>query len=645
MNILLSDGRYAYDWPVLLPHDNIEVYAGQDFDFALAEYTPKGRLEGYGLLSSGEWSKKLLLESLPFRGPKAWYHKSVLDYAREKCPQDFHITHCVKASCYIPKEHFGKAVQRILDALPEDRVSDRDLRKEFSHRLPGMFGRRQQTLVSAKLTSTEGDARMLCATYHTNESVSTLIGDHWLVRTEKNKCTRASYMPLYWLIIDLEATLLARVIDTVQGPGIQGCIYEINTDSVLYNGPLLPETDELRCKTTAKDRMKGVRSLSIRSHEPPSLQTWTEIGVDDVKEHVLSGKSLCIEGLAGCGKSHMFREIAKWLREAGKTVRMLGPTHVSVQNLNDRNAATMHRYAHLYGSGKQNRADVFIIDELGLADVHLIKEYSLFFAHSKAQVIVGGDRFQLPAVARTYMGYEPSREIWDSDWLKQRCDFTRLHLKECHRADSRLFNYYSKLTTDNRDVKILVQEACQQFPPRQVPFCMKNLVMRHTERIRLNALIQDQMRPAGALFVQANTKQGAACKNLPQDMFLYPGLEVIAAAERHGRNLSYFIIKVTEEEVSLSKKNGPELKLKPAQVCEEFRLPYAVTYYAAQGLGFPEVRLWGCNSPNFTRAYLIVGLSRCYSADTVDIVQYAPKPDRCCEEDAHGDPDDWADEP
>ena len=148
--------------------------------------------------------------------------------------------------------------------------------------------------------------------------------------------------------------------------------------------------------------------------------------------------------------------------------------------------------------------------------------------------------------------------------------------------------------------------------------------MRHTDRSRLNALIQDQLRHAGALFVQASTKQSAACKNLPQDMFLYPGLEVIAAAERHGRNISYFMEKVTEGEVSLRKKNGPELKLSPAKVCEEFRLPYAVTYYAAQGLGFPEVRLWGCNSPNFTRAYLIVGLSRCYSADTVDIFLLYP---------------------
>ena len=57
-------------------------------------------------------------------------------------------------------------------------------------------------------------------------------------------------------------------------------------------------------------------------------------------------------------------------------------------------------------------------------------------------------------------------------------------------------------------------------------------------------------------------------------------------------------------------------------VSEYFRLSFARTYYAAQGLTFERVRLWDVDHQYFTRSHLITGLSRCTSAAAVDFGTY-----------------------
>ena len=58
------------------------------------------------------------------------------------------------------------------------------------------------------------------------------------------------------------------------------------------------------------------------------------------------------------------------------------------------------------------------------------------------------------------------------------------------------------------------------------------------------------------------------------------------------------------------------------KLTEFFRPSFARTYFAAQGLTFERVRLWGYTSPFFTHAHLITGLSRCTTADAVDFGHY-----------------------
>ena len=64
---------------------------------------------------------------------------------------------------------------------------------------------------------------------------------------------------------------------------------------------------------------------------------------------------------------------------------------------------------------------------------------------------------------------------------------------------------------------------------------------------------------------------------------------------------------------------GTRTKALPhATVASIFRLPYARTYHAAQGMEWDRVRLWGCSEPTFTLEHLMVGLSRCRSSTTLD---------------------------
>jgi hypothetical protein len=49
-----------------------------------------------------------------------------------------------------------------------------------------------------------------------------------------------------------------------------------------------------------------------------------------------------------------------------------------------------------------------------------------------------------------------------------------------------------------------------------------------------------------------------------------------------------------------------------------FRLSFARTYHAAQGLEWPRVRLWDTERFCFVRAHLVVGMSRCLDGSALD---------------------------
>ena len=103
-------------------------------------------------------------------------------------------------------------------------------------------------------------------------------------------------------------------------------------------------------------------------------------------------------------------------------------------------------------------------------------------------------------------------------------------------------------------------------------------------------------------------KAGQNSKVAGQNMFLWPGIELIGSAgSRRIRNgVLYTVTAVTHDTVTLG-----EIQLTHAQAAASLRLSYARTYASIQGTEFTgSVALWDTDAQHFTRRHLFVALSR-----------------------------------
>ena len=195
----------------------------------------------------------------------------------------------------------------------------------------------------------------------------------------------------------------------------------------------------------------------------------------------------------------------------------------------------------------------------------------------------------------------------------------RLVLTQCRRSDARLFDLYRNLIDSPLTLPEELAHLRRQLP-RIEGLSPINLVSSHKSRVALNDYLQRAFTPKGALL---SPKPERRMPNVSQDIWVYPGLKLLSATnERHLRNCwTYEVVEVNEAEVKVKDERG-EYVFQLAEIAEFFRLSYARTYHASQGLTFDRVRLWDVESPYFTRSHLITGLSRCTSAAAVDFGVY-----------------------
>jgi len=481
-----------------------------------------------------------------------------------------------------------------------------------------MWGRRRNETLECTTSQTPQDEQCLGqgVTYRQSAGV-----DGWwdFFRT-RPQATRHTYYLLYRKVVDEESALLARLMRTLNPRKV----FQLNTDSVLYDGQLPELSDDIRSEMTVERRLKGVYKLPARADPAPEpVAPWRDICEDAAEAHVLAGGSLIVEALAGCGKSTFLRRVAEKLRAAKRTVCMMALTHVAVANLEDEAAMTLARWTHYYGRGVKNRPDVVIIDELSFVCPFLYTHLATLLHHAQCQCIFAGDWNQLPPVGNVYLG-TPVGTMRDKPFLKERCGGTRLMLTERRRNDARLFDFYAGLTRTPMSLADAVALAKQAFPAIE-GHSPVNLVGSHSRRVRLNEALQEHFKPAGAVLVNPERASNAR-KNVPQPMFVWPGLPLICAVRCGGlRNQWSYIVREIHEThaVVIPDKGREPIKIAPlSRLADWFRLPFARTYHSAQGLGFDRVRLWDTEAEYFTLEHLVTGLSRCTQAATVDFGTY-----------------------
>jgi hypothetical protein len=146
--------------------------------------------------------------------------------------------------------------------------------------------------------------------------------------------------------------------------------------------------------------------------------------------------------------------------------------------------------------------------------------------------------------------------------------------------------------------------------------------MSHARRVAVNKTRnrQEYMQkfakgqgPAQAVLVKAPPPTRAA--NNPQDMWLWPGIQLIGAGGLCKKGLFYEVADVRQDIVNLT----CGLSLTHEQAARSLRLAYALTYASCQGLTLRRVVRLETDSPNFTLKHLYVGISRATAADLVEV--------------------------
>ena len=192
----------------------------------------------------------------------------------------------------------------------------------------------------------------------------------------------------------------------------------------------------------------------------------------------------------------------------------------------------------------------------------------------------------------------------------------RLELTQNHRSDEALFSFYTGLGIGRtpRDLTEAIEDARTRFP-RRPGTPRYTLVLTHAARMLVNRLRNLEEKPESAIFYRATrTKRG---ENLPQNMWIFPGQELVGAGGRVRKGLFVTVMAATTEGLVLD--DGTTLSAKEAVEC--LRLSHCITHAACQGLTLKgRVRLAETSHPAFGLKHLYVGSSRCTAASLLEVV-------------------------
>jgi hypothetical protein len=215
-----------------------------------------------------------------------------------------------------------------------------------------------------------------------------------------------------------------------------------------------------------------------------------------------------------------------------------------------------------------------------------------------------------------------------SDMLYEMCGGNRFILTENMRSDAKLFSFYTSLG-DNLEEALA--RARKLFPATD-RHAAYTLTMSHSRRMRINRIRNQQESLNGFHWEDPSkawentvlikyTRNTAVERrkmvgNCPQDMYVWPGLQLIGAGHRCLKGMFFEVASVDEVFVELT--NG--LKLTHEQALKSLRLSYALTYASCQGLTLKGVVRLDTQSPNFTLKHLYVGISRATAANLVEVI-------------------------
>lgn len=540
----------------------------------------------------------------PLRGNRWYSHACVLECIKLNIIDLSNIKYQVVASFNVAPHYFSSFIDKVYKNFG-------DLSKIAVNSWIGCFMKQSVEKNNVRFSPSFDDASYFFTKYP-NSHVS--YNDLYEISFKQNIEYEEVRTPFYHQIVDLEAVEL----------------YKLEQEIIKYNGKIIyRNTDCIKAifddnnefpyknyfwdeeKTTPKyklednkddksiiERMAGETSTEKYEYQP---KKWNNVNEWNMN-------SILINGRAGTGKSYTVNRIIKYLKESDIKFVAVAPTNKASHIIGGQ---TIHKYFASYFNNKKSLYDrmkdvkYIIIDEISMVKEIYYKAFiSIKRMFPDLKFIIAGDFEQLLPVNDRYIkgNYEKSEA------LKELCDFNLLHLTECKRANTELFNICLNVNKVKKgDFNNIETNKCLSFT--------------NEKRMEINTKCMNE-------FLRKKKKSGVEFKKLEhdknsQDVSIYSGMPIIARItnkEFDVMNNETFTIKQINKKSKqiLVSSFDKELIIPYDEFQRLFYIAFCITVHKSQGETYNEpytIYEWG----KFDNRMKYVALSRAADKNYINI--------------------------
>lgn len=546
-----------------------------------------------------------------------WYSLPIVQY----CLENGIITHDnikfkLTPSYVIPHNYFVKFIDWVLE---RSEGCNPDIIKRFFNCFIGSLGNKNEKNGSLCFTQNLQTAAYCAVKYQdkvfkTTGNINGEEKDIFHIMEIKETHKSDSYVPIYNQVLDIEAIELHKSVMLFKELNFDSRLVYLNTDQVVVSfknaediekakAAIIPnyfwdsdkKVPKYKEESCIKHKNDVVPKFDDYIFTPPKKQ-WNIINDpqhNDFKTHAIKLidelKSFLIDGRAGTGKSTLVNTIKSILDDRGIKYMALAPTNKAANVIHGQ---TLHKFFMKFKNMQYDRKKKKQIDKFNVLnkyeyiivdEISMVKEvfYRYFYwinnNYPSIKFIIAGDFGQLPAVC----------DINDFDYenstiLKEICQYNKVLLSKCRRANDKLFNecmnvsQVKKSNYRNVKKKLVWTHIVYHNKLRKSlnQFCMTKWIERN--KIRNFVTIPKYEGPAKEI------------KKQSQDIHVYKGLPLLGAITNSKLGVfnaeEYVVDSFTENICNIKQKFREEtIEIDISDITKYFVPAYAMTVWKSQG--------------------------------------------------------------